>query len=138
MTCFLYQYLSPSLSPSLTSFHLIPTLSQIPDILMEGYKFSSSGHYYSPSSNSMQSAISYLETLPLSDDPEVFGMHTNANVTFSTNESLSLMSALLSLQPRSTGAGAGGMSSDELVSHMQSYIPKITAFMSQHDTRRHM
>ena len=84
---------------------------------MEGYKFSSSGYYYSPSCSTMQSAISYLETLPLTDDPEVFGMHTNANVTFSTNESLSLMSALLSLQPRSTGVGAGGMSNDELVSH---------------------
>lgn len=59
--------------------------------------------------------MTYFETLPFQDDPEVFGMHTNANVTFSTNESLSLMSALLGLQPRSSGAGAGGMSSDETV-----------------------
>jgi dynein heavy chain len=32
------------------------------------------------------------------DDPEVFGMHENANVTFNTNESLLLMNTLLSLQ----------------------------------------
>ena len=64
----------------------------------------------------MGSAMTYFEKLPFSDDPEVFGMHTNANVTFSTNESLSLMSALLGLQPRSSGTGVGGMSSDETVS----------------------
>jgi len=41
-------------------------------------------------------------------------MHENANVTFNTNESLSLMSTLLSLQPRSSGGGSG-KSSDEIV-----------------------
>ncbi len=41
-------------------------------------------------------------------------MHNNANVTFNTNESLLLMSTLLSLQPRSGGGGAG-KSSDEVV-----------------------
>ena len=51
---------------------------------------------------------------PVTDDPEVFGMHTNANVTFNTNESLSLMAAILSLQPRASGGG-GGMSSDDTV-----------------------
>jgi len=55
-----------------------------------------------------------LESLPQTDDPEVFGMHENANVTFNTNESLTLMSTLLSLQPRSSGGG-GGKTSDEMV-----------------------
>ena len=43
-------------------------------------------------------------------------MHSNANVTFSTNESVVLMSALLSLQPRSSGAGGDGITIDETVS----------------------
>lgn len=42
-------------------------------------------------------------------------MHGNANLTFTTNESLGLMSALLSLQPRSSGGGAGGKTSDDVV-----------------------
>jgi dynein heavy chain len=41
------------------------------------------------------------------DDPEVFGMHDNANVAFNRTESLSLMAAVLSLQPRSAGGGTG-------------------------------
>lgn len=49
------------------------------------------------------------------DGPEVFGMHENVNVAFNKNESLALMSSLLSLQPRSTGGAKKGMSSDDLV-----------------------
>ncbi len=42
-------------------------------------------------------------------------MHENANVTFNTNESLNLMATMLSLQPRSSGGGAGGKTSDDVV-----------------------
>eukprot|EP01039_Chlorochromonas_danica_P005727 gene5727-6311_t len=85
----------------------------VPEILQEGYRFSKSGTYYAPPMGSMKQMTSYFEGLPLSDDPEVFGMHENANVTFNTNESLQLMAALLSLQPRSTGSSA--QSSDDVV-----------------------
>lgn len=44
-------------------------------------------------------------------------MHDNANVTFNTNESLMMMGTLLSLQPRSTGGGAG-KTSDEMVTEL--------------------
>lgn len=33
----------------------------------------------------------YFAQLPGVDNPEIFGMHENANVTFNTNESLGLM-----------------------------------------------
>ena len=52
-------------------------------------------------------------------------MHQNANVTFNTNESLLLMATLLSLQPRSSGGGSGGMTSDDVV------IELATSFEAQ-------
>eukprot|EP00605_Chrysophyceae_sp_TOSAG23-4_P001498 GSChrysophyteH1.ASY1.ANO1.1642.1 assembled CDS len=58
--------------------------------------------------------MEYFEQLPHSDDPEVFGMHDNANVTFNTNESLVLMESILTLQPRASGGG-GGKGPDEQV-----------------------
>lgn len=85
-----------------------------PGVLTEDYKFSKSGVYYSSPEGDMASVNAYLDNLPLTDDPEVFGMHENANVTFNTNESLLLMETLLSLQPRESGGG-GGMTSDDVV-----------------------
>ncbi len=71
-----------------------------PNILDENYKFSKSGTYYAPASGSLQNVLEYFEQLPTADDPEVFGMHENANVTFNTNESLQMMGTLLGLQVR--------------------------------------
>ena len=88
----------------------------MPDILTDGYTFSTSGSYFSPPEGSLQTLLNTFQNLPFTDLPEAFGMHSNANVTFSTNESVVLMSALLSLQPRSSGAGGDGVTIDETVS----------------------
>jgi len=98
----------------------------VPEILSDNYKFSKSGNYYAPPEGSLPSVLDYLDKLPTSDDPEVFGMHENANVTFNTNESLALMSALLGLQPRSSGGGSGKTSDDivfELATAFENQCP---------------
>lgn len=60
-------------------------------------------------------------------------MHENANVTFNTNESLNLMSAMLSLQPRSSGGGSG-MSADDIVSELASlYESQLPALLLEDD-----
>jgi len=100
----------------------------IPEILNDSYRFSKSGTYYAPAEGNFQSVVDYFEKLPATDDPEVFGMHENANVTFNTNESLALMSALLGLQPRTAGGGTGKTSDDivfELATLYENQCPNL-------------
>lgn len=52
------------------------------DILKEQYKLSGSGIYYVPQTDQAEDIRLYIENLPTFDDPEVFGMHENANITF--------------------------------------------------------
>jgi dynein heavy chain len=85
-----------------------------PKILDDTYKFSQSGLYYSPPIGSLSDSMEYFEKLPHRDEPEVFGMHMNANVTFNTSESLTLMASILYLQPRASGGGSG-KTTDEVV-----------------------
>jgi dynein heavy chain len=106
----------------------ILSIYMVPEILTEKYKFSKSGKYFAPPEGSMAQTMEYFETLPITDDPEVFGMHENANVTFNTNESLSLMAAILSLQPRSSGGGSGKTSDDvvlELATNFENESPAM-------------
>lgn len=56
----------------------------------------------------------YIEGLPLNDNPEIFGLHDNANIKYQNQESLRTVETVLGIQPRETG-GAGGMSPDEIV-----------------------
>ena len=40
------------------------------------------GVYYAPEANTMQAYRDYVESLPFNDEPEIFGMHANANIAF--------------------------------------------------------
>ena len=79
-------------------------------ILIANYKFSSSGVYYSiePDTDSpITSYLEYIDGLPLNAEPEVFGMHDNANITCAITDADATFATILSLQPRvSKGSGA--------------------------------
>ena len=44
----------------------------------------------------------YIEKMPITDDPEVFGMHENANINYQAQESDKIIQTILSIQPRLT------------------------------------
>jgi len=48
----------------------------------------------------------YIERLPLHDDPRVFGMHQNANITHQAQESNTMIDTILSIQPRNPAESA--------------------------------
>lgn len=52
------------------------------DVLEDGYIFSQSGIYYAPTNGNIDSYRDYIDNLPLVDEPEVFGLHENANIIY--------------------------------------------------------
>nr|XP_015200901.1 PREDICTED: dynein heavy chain 6, axonemal [Lepisosteus oculatus] len=96
-----------------------------PPILLESYKYSASGIYFAPEADSLQDYKEYIENLPLIDDPEIFGMHENANLAFQRQETVTLINTILEVQPRSSAQGAG-KSNDEIVQELaDSILSKI-------------
>jgi len=51
-------------------------------IFTAGYLTHLPGVYFSPDADSIQAYRDYVESLPFSDEPEIFGMHDNANIAF--------------------------------------------------------
>ncbi|XP_073398257.1 dynein axonemal heavy chain 6 [Dendrobates tinctorius] len=92
-----------------------------PETLEDNYVYSNSGIYFSPDADSLQYYKDYIENLPLTDDPEIFGMHENANLAFQRKETSTLINTILDVQPRSTSQGAG-KSNDEIVSELATSI----------------
>jgi len=87
----------------------------LPEIVeKDDYKFTPSGIYYaptlteatSPSGSMLKGCLEYIESLPLNADPEVFGMHANANITCELTETESSLEILLSLQPKDGGGSS--------------------------------
>ena len=94
------------------------------------YRFSTSPLYFVPdfgnnSSGSpggeMANYLEYIKTLPLNDDPEVFGLHDNLNISCAISETNSILSNALMLQPRDSAA-AGGVTPDEAIMKMAKEI----------------
>lgn len=48
----------------------------------------------------------YLDGLPLDEDPEVFGLHPNANMIYENNQIRDFMGSVLLIQPRLASGGA--------------------------------
>ncbi|TFK08141.1 activating transcription factor 7-interacting protein 1 [Platysternon megacephalum] len=92
-----------------------------PETLEYEYKYSESGIYFAPMADSLQDYKDYIENFPLIDDPEIFGMHENANLAFQRKETSTLITTILEVQPRSTAQGSG-KSNDEIVQELASTI----------------
>ncbi|KAG8249562.1 Dynein heavy chain 6, axonemal [Homalodisca vitripennis] len=92
-----------------------------PDTLEEGYKYSESGTYYSPDVITLTEFRDFIESLPLIEEPEIFGMHENANLAFQTKETASVIVTIMEVQPRES-AGAEGKSSDEIAFELADMI----------------
>ncbi|KAG7255732.1 hypothetical protein CRUP_020739, partial [Coryphaenoides rupestris] len=92
-----------------------------PGTLEPGYTYSASGVYYAPEEDQLDAYKTYIEGLPISDEPEVFGMHENANLAFQRQETQTLISTILEVQPRSSALG-GAKSNDDIIHELADSI----------------
>jgi dynein heavy chain, axonemal len=87
-----------------------------PGIVNAGYKFSKSGLYYSVEANSQEDYLAYIRELPLNPNPEVFGLHENAEITNNQSMTIQILGSIISIQPKSSSAG--GKSRDQIITEI--------------------
>ena len=64
--------------------------------------------YYVPQEGPLSSYREYIATLPVSDHPEAFGQHPNADISYMITDSVVTLESCLALQPKRGAAGGGG------------------------------
>nr|CCC95695.1 unnamed protein product [Trypanosoma congolense IL3000] len=109
-----------------------------PGIMQLDFKFSSSGMYYVPQTVELESFMEHIQKMSLVDEPEVFGMHTNANLRYQLQVSQYLLNTVASIQPRlvggttssgESGEGGGVLSPEDEVKkkceELESTLPDI-------------
>jgi len=104
-----------------------------PKILDPDYQFSVSGIYKClPNSETatIEDWNNYINTFPLTEQPEVFGMNDNANISYMSQECEKVLGVVLSIQPRESGGGSGKSAEDtvsELAKEQEGRLPaKLT------------
>ncbi|ODM99586.1 Dynein heavy chain 7, axonemal [Orchesella cincta] len=71
------------------------------------YKFSPSGTYVVPSKTEYDDVVAFIKRLPMSQKPEVFGMHDNVDISRELRETSELCDAILLTLQGSSGGGEG-------------------------------
>jgi len=57
-------------------------------IITFSFVLSSSGTYFVPGDSNYNTCLNYIKKLPLNPNPEVFGLHENANITKGNQETM--------------------------------------------------
>ena len=83
-----------------------------PASLTSGTSLSKSGLYIIPhiqdEEHSLQDFNAYINGIPMTADPEVFGMHKNADITCAENETYTLLAEIMSLSASEGGGDTSG------------------------------
>lgn len=83
----------------------------------ENYKYSPSGLYFAPPFQEYEGYQDYMKALPQYPDPEVFGLHANADITKDKNETNATFVAIMSTQQNAV-VGGGGKSIEEVITSL--------------------
>lgn len=92
-----------------------------------GYKISSS--------QEIQMVRQGIEQLPSTDSPEIFGLHSNADLSFRVLQVNEIVATILNTMPKS-GGSSGGLTREEQVDKIaEDLIAKVPAFFKGTDTK---
>ncbi|XP_071452908.1 dynein axonemal heavy chain 1-like [Hetaerina americana] len=84
-----------------------------PQVLSEDYAFVQDGTYHQlPASSTIEDYMKYIQSLPINDDPSLFNLHSNADMSYAQNETFVVLETLLSLQPKAVSSSEGQSQED--------------------------
>ncbi|XP_070634006.1 dynein axonemal heavy chain 8 isoform X1 [Bos indicus] len=63
--------------------------------------------YKIPVCKTLDQYFEYIQSLPSLDNPEVFGLHPNADITYQSNTASAVLETITNIQPKESGGGVG-------------------------------
>ncbi|XP_015833540.2 dynein axonemal heavy chain 5 isoform X3 [Tribolium castaneum] len=105
---------------------LLTTFTQVwfCDVLLRpGFEFYKG--YKVPQTRNLQGYVDYINSLPATDSPEVFGLHSNADITYQINTAKGILDTILSVQPKEGGSQGGETRESVVYSLAEDMLEKL-------------
>ena len=91
--------------------------------------------YVIPHLKSIEEYRQSIETLPLTDTPDVFGLHPNADISCQTKESQKMLDTVMSIQPKDSNSGSGETREDAVKRMANDLLSKIPESFDKNRTK---
>jgi len=98
------------------------------DVFKEKYCFNNlitEYNYHIPDFSEHNRYLEHIQTLPERDNPLIFGLNGNADLTYRLKESGEMINVLVDTQPKDSGGGSGKSREDEVKEKLQNELIKI-------------
>ncbi len=99
-------------------------------ILDSSYRFMGVSNYPVPADGKHEDHLKFIEEIPLTDPPSIFGLHNNADITCAINETNNLFNTILLTVSRSSSNKAGKSIEDEVKSRALDILNRIPNLFS--------
>eukprot|EP00198_Chlamydomonas_reinhardtii_P012689 XP_001702026.1 flagellar outer dynein arm heavy chain gamma [Chlamydomonas reinhardtii] len=91
--------------------------------------------YRVPDSTDIDAFRSYIETLPGTESPEIFGLHPNADITFRTLQVQESIVTILDTMPKGAGSGSGLSREDVVDKICEDLLSKAPPLFDKEETK---
>ncbi|XP_051538163.1 dynein axonemal heavy chain 5 [Myxocyprinus asiaticus] len=105
---------------------------------MFGEKFCFYKGYTIPKAKMLQDYHAHIDALPLVDTPEVFGLHSNADITYQTNMANETLCTILNIQPKDSGSGEGETREASVQRLASEMLEKLPADYVPHEVKSYL
>ena len=82
-------------------------------LIAPAYKFYDG--YPVPDARNVEEYNNFIQNMPLTDCPEVFGLHKNADISYQINTAKGILDEILNIQPKESGGGKPGETREAVV-----------------------
>nr|XP_046487754.1 dynein axonemal heavy chain 1-like [Neodiprion pinetum] len=98
------------------------------------YEFDAKGFYHQlPGDTPFADYVTYIKTFPLNDDPSLFGLHENADISYAQAETFACLDTLLALQPKEVGGSAASSTEDVSSKRARDILEELPPLFNLHD-----
>ncbi|XP_033641432.1 dynein heavy chain 8, axonemal-like [Asterias rubens] len=91
--------------------------------------------YTIPKCKTLQEYHDFIAKLPLTDTPEVFGLHPNADITYQSNTGTEVLNTILNIQPKDVGGGGGETRETVVYKMAEDMLSKLPPDYKSHEVR---
>ncbi|TPP64769.1 Dynein heavy chain 5 axonemal [Fasciola gigantica] len=71
-----------------------------------------------PQFTKLSEILTWINELPNTDTPNIFGLHENANISYQSKKAKQILDCILNIQPKDASAGEGGGTREDVVRQM--------------------